>query len=97
MSASNRTGGSDLKTHDDLELLKEGHEVERHHRQGTHDLRFKIVRDWIILGAVTSALVASFLGMIGVMSWPGPVTPTHVFFSIVSGWVGTRLPPSRKR
>lgn len=94
--AATRETGSSLQTHEDLTLWKEEQEAARTQRQGSHDLTIGIVWDWVALVAVVSALVVSFLALIGAIAWSGPITPLHVILAIVSGWIGTRLQPSRR-
>lgn len=86
------TSSGPLRTHEELALLKEEQEVERHDTRGKHELQIRIVSDWTVWGFTVLALVASFSGLVGWMQWPpGPVAPSHVLLSVVSAWVGKKL------
>lgn len=76
---------------EDLVILREEHQLDLDTKKIRHDLRVSVAWDWAYLVVPLVALVASFLGAIGAVKWPGPLEPMDVMMVIVSGWVGTRL------
>ena len=82
---------SEITSREDFATWEEGQKVERAAKKGSHELRIKMAWDWIVMGFTTLVLLASFLGLIGVWAWPGPVAPIHILTPIVSGWIGTQL------
>ena len=87
-------GDDDLQTHEDVSEWKERKQAVRGERQSSHHVRLQMAWDWLLYCLVSLVLGASFLGLIGLVEWSGPITPVTVFMSIASGWIGTRLQPS---
>lgn len=93
--AAARTEDGPLQKREDISTWEESRKAVRVDRQGRHNLRIKMVRDWTVTAGIVAGLVASICGLVGIMEWPdGPITPDRVLLGIVFSWVGTRLQPS---
>ncbi len=81
-----------FQTHEELTLWKEGQELQRKGREGSHALRIRMTRDWTVYAIQVGVFVYAGGSAVGLWSWPpGPVTPTYVLVAMASSWIGTQL------
>lgn len=83
----------DITSRASIASWNEWQRVRRANLEGRHELWLRIVKDWTPLVLPLLLLLASYLAMIGKSPWPEDISPSYVFFSVLSALVGTKLEP----